>query len=89
MVGRSSWETFFNFRPDVAQKSWSAHIEPSQDQTPDAPDLGRSPSEISGGSGFADDPQARTYGQGRHSGASSRRHSASERSTIGCPIQRA
>ena len=63
-VGRSSWETFFNFRPDVAQKSWSAHIEPSQDQTPDAPDLGRSPSEISGGSGFADDPHARTHHQG-------------------------
>jgi len=37
---------------------------PSQDQTPDALDLGRSPSEISGGSGFADDPHSRTHHQG-------------------------
>ena len=47
-----------------------AHIEPPQEQTPDVPDLGQSPSEIAGASGFADDgeqtgPQARTYGQGR------------------------
>jgi len=33
-------------------------------QTPDALDLGRSPSEISGGSGFADDPHSRTHHQG-------------------------
>ena len=48
----------------MAQKSWSAHIKPSQDQTPDMPDLGSGLSGIPGGCGFADDPQARTHHQG-------------------------
>ena len=38
--------------------------QPSQDQTPDAPDLGSGLSGIPGGSGFADDPHARTHHQG-------------------------
>ena len=50
--------------------------------TPDAPDLGSGPSEISAGSGFADDPQARTRHKGWPVAKLSARNSASVRRAI-------
>jgi len=53
-----------------------------RNQTPDARDLGSGPSEISGGSGFADDPPARTHHQGWPRAKLSARFSASVRRAI-------
>ena len=39
------------------------HLAGNAIKTPDAPELGSGLSKISGGSSFADDPQARTYFQ--------------------------